>query len=201
MQYFSFDRTLGRGNILSFGDADVVEPIVVTAEMVANNLIGGGGGVALSYAMSQLIDDDTDWVIDAPTNSVKYNKKSTLTDSYGVPIAFGTVFTAGGSCSQSSSYTPSGCCTKWAANAAGDVGKVLDGGRYGVCEARDSGFTASIVKDTTCPLSAVQGSPSDIYTLTDEYMPIITVAEKVVANADDGHAESIEFINSLRGLE
>lgn len=149
-----------------------------TAAVVAREIVAVGSIVGLSYAASQLLGSGVDWVLDPANNRVKY-KVSSATD--------------GGEWYNSNYSTPDAFCA-WYSN--------ITNNRYGaltssirvinstsaVYTCKDAG--GAVVNES----GATRAAPTeDVY----DYMPISAFANKIVANAVDGHAESKAGLKSV----
>lgn len=163
---------------------DVINSNTTTPSIlsVIDYLLKGGGESAVAYAIYELTDGATDWVLDPENNQVKYTQS-----------------TGGGS------WTPQVMCTGNGTKLRGTVSEVANAecAHYGwgtfSGEIRESG--SSIY--ARCMPANVNVTLNDC-TLDDtpppepeeKYIPIDTVAAKVIANAEAGHAPSQEAVNN-----
>lgn len=139
-----------------------------SAAKVGKHLIKGGGQAALAYAVVELLGEGIDWVLDPANNRVKYN----------VPPL------------DSSTLTENQKCLIFAINTYGNDSAFTENvtSSGGVCYARVNGKNMNIgnVPDS----SYFDSSPEE------KYLPIDTVAAKVIANAEAGHAPSQEAVKA-----
>lgn len=153
--------------------------VAPSAVKVGKHLIKGGGAAALAFAMVELADGALDWVLDPANNRVQYTASSGL------------------------SYPATAYRCLYGQNRVGDPEKICagNGGRPW------TGFTNSDGAgggSPTCGGTIV--SPSFKCTLISgstplpsetKYIPIDTVAAKVIANAEAGHADSQEAVKAV----
>lgn len=152
-----------------------VVAVAPSAVKLGKNLIKGGGSVALAFAMVELADGAIDWVLDPANNRVKVK----------VPPVAGSYFTESNCATVSS--TPEGVCAKAKSIylSPSDAITYIPNAQGGACEHRFGAFAV-------VPVAASCGGGVDNY----RYIPIDTVATKVIANAEAGHAPSQEAVKA-----
>ena len=156
-----------------------------SASKVGKHLIKGGGQAALAYAVVELLEEGIDWVLDPANNAVKY-KPNTSPGSVGGSGQY---------------YYVNGAGTKFASVEAGCRDAVE---RWNIARPQ-SPISYVRVTDTGCYTSlglhetytkvsnpAYDPSNPDGY----KYLPIDTVAAKVISNAEAGHAPSQEAVKA-----
>lgn len=165
--------------------------VAPSAVKVGKHLIKGGGSLALLLAVPQLIGDGVDWVLDPANNRIKYKNPDAEVDGSlpagkayragpnvdGVPY-----FTKTSACLSGMSYLPT--------DATWEFTSVVGGDCMGIKNGRGSPLTLFTV--VTFDYNPELHSPSDEY----KYIPISTVAAKVIANAEAGHAPSQEAVKA-----
>ncbi|MGB3109625.1 MAG: virulence factor TspB C-terminal domain-related protein [Psychrobacter alimentarius] len=154
-----------------------------SATNIGKELLKVGGGLAVAYAMSQLLDAGVDWVMDPANNRVSYVDKKPLPDSY---LWIGNNGTVSGA----------------TADAACRAFKPVNGYTHHHTEMRgDSSarcfaiHTASgnVVDNFGVDRTVVAGGVDE----TPKYIPIEAVAAKVIANAAAGHEPSKQLIKTV----
>lgn len=159
--------------------------VAASASKVGKYLIKGGGNAAIAYAMVELADGAIDWVLDPANNRVKYT------------VAGDTVDTPTNKCYRPSGLgyyfnTPTEACQYFVASHAG-AGSVFVSSSSSVCKymygetLKQKGI--EYICSGTAPPPTV-GSP------VEKYIPIDTVAAKVISNAAAGHAPSQEAVKA-----
>lgn len=148
-----------------------------SAAKVGKHLIKGGGQAALAYAMVELLDEGIDWVLDPANNAVKYKEKDITV------LGYWTIGTTKGS-------TPE---ATYRAHLL-SVGFSSD---------RISGISCVITapnKTARCTFASGADNLSFVSTPPAnsdwKYIPIETVAAKVISNAEAGHAPSQEAVKA-----
>lgn len=143
---------------------------------VGKNLIKGGGSAALAYAVVGLIGSGVDWVLDPQNNRVKY-------------------FDASGSTKYCFSRTggTSKECYSTAAQAGSLACSYYFGGTYVAFHPTAGNvFECSVSGATRYATGYLQkGQPEE------KYIPINTVAAKVISNSSAGHAPSQEVVKTV----
>lgn len=167
-----------------------------SASNVGKGLVRRTPAVAITYAVTALLGKAVDWVMDAENNRIKYKD-----DSDGGPISASDRYYFELSSKGIRARTPSELCalgvaakvfpTEWKGVVYGNVG--VNGATFGDCHnTANSGQGFSIRRyenpsyDPSAPPAAAEY----------KYIPIDTVAQQVIANADAGHAPSMEVINN-----
>lgn len=87
MQYFGFDRTLGQGNVLGFGEAESTEPVVPEIKGYKwwrmANMVMDGASSSVSFGQVRFITSDDQESLD-PTKALA----NTTYDDYVIGYAF-----------------------------------------------------------------------------------------------------------------
>jgi hypothetical protein len=148
--------------------------VAASASKVGKHLIKGGGAAALAFAMVELLDAGIDWVLDPANNAVKYKDPNASEGG-----AVGT----GGATDQCIAAALS---TYGTIEGAGFVEFHPSGGSM-KCKSKFGEFGWIPYNPP-----AGSGSGSDEY----KYIPIDTVAAKVISNAEAGHAPSQEAVKA-----
>lgn len=164
--------------------ASALQSTVQHAPTVANigkNILKGAGGVAVAYAVTELIGAGVDWVLDPANNRIKYGGEGTCEGvgwySYGNESTVGFHSTISGACAAHASvFAPT---KPWSVSGTkciygGGAGKVLS--NAGVC-------------DSSNPTYKQLSEP--------QYIPVATVAQRVQSNAAAGHSPSQDFIKTI----
>ncbi|WP_181210809.1 virulence factor TspB C-terminal domain-related protein [Psychrobacter sp. D2] len=164
---------------------------IAPAGNVAKEIIKIGGGVAAIYAISQLIGAGVDWVLDPANNTVKY--KTALPHDGTNEFSFKAGDFTGSSASVvANQYCQSigkGSFVNFAEPPNFNVPTSIVG-RVGIFYINcTQGLYGSIQSTDT-------GLPSGVK-YEDKTIPISTVAAKVVANAEAGHAPSQALIKTV----
>lgn len=170
--------------------------VAPSAVKVGKFLIKGGGSAALLLAVPQLIGDGVDWVLDPANNRIKYTAPSS--DNTGVSSQY--LYANAASFSGSSVTDPdlTNFCHKYIANFNSSLGveatfsRVEGSGSGGQCIAQLNGsdlplgthYILNPAYDTNAPANQ------------EKSIPIDTVAAKVIANAEAGHAPSQEAVKA-----
>lgn len=167
-----------------------------SASKVGKHLIKGGGQAALAYAVVELADGAIDWVLDPANNRVKYTIPS---DGAGdAPVGkiwminnFGT----NPSASQKSQY----------GSTSVDIACSKAAGLYGYTNFLVTEITATSAKCVNADNQSAY-RPLVLYTnpaydpnaptTEEKYIPISTVADKVISNAEAGHGPSQEAVKA-----
>lgn len=164
--------------------------IAPQAGKVGKVLLRGGFVGALALAVPQLIGDGVDWVLDPANNSVRYTVPAVGGATTNVCNYYHRADT------QPSSLignygSPAAACSAYVISAGG-INPVFtaNNNRCGFTKFGDSGFSAYMYKgcsDVVSPSTPAQ----------DKHIPIDTVAAKVIANAEAGHAPSQEAVKAV----
>lgn len=154
-----------------------------TAVAVGKELIKVGGGVALAYAVSQLIGSGVDWVLDPANNRVKYTDK----DDGSIPnIRWGSASEYG------LHRTPM--------LAAEAVCQYLNSGTVDKLD-----FISGNTHKVTCTGGrSVFINPVDVsgdVPPPEKYLPISQVAAKVLSNAEAGHIPSQDAVKAAAAAD
>jgi hypothetical protein len=168
--------------------------VAPSAVKVGKHLIKGGGSAALAFAMVELADGAIDWVLDPANNRVIVKEPISGGGSVGQ-----YEFTTGVG---GSFYYPS-------PDAACDAARVFFIGQYGAYF-----IGTAVVNGNKCDIQ-FGGTPADRWinsyditkrtnpaydpnapTTEEKYIPIDTVAAKVISNAEAGHADSQEAVKA-----
>lgn len=142
--------------------------ITPTASQVAKLLGKGVAGVALSFAVEQLLGK-VDWVLDPANNQIKYTDVKDGTGSY---------FIIDGKKYYTSSL--SSACTQYA-NSIGDYFDSTMGNAN--CAIRKGGMYGSIYY---IAVGVVVGEPVE----EQKTLPLDVVAQKVISNAESGNSDA-----------
>lgn len=153
-----------------------------SAAKVGKHLIKGGGQAALAYAMVELLEEGIDWVLDPANNAVKYKDKPSGDGYIYTPIEF----------------VPAGGVTKFNSISAICASAAAYYSKVGYCKVIN-GNTVYMYSDSAYqqPYRAI-GTRSGFENPDDDwkYIPIETVAAKVISNAELGHAPSQEAVKA-----
>lgn len=149
-----------------------------SAAKVGKHLIKGGGQAALAYAVVELLGEGIDWVLDPANNAVKYKVPDDgLYYKYRITVTGEYVYSFGAACSIVISLDkkdhPTHC--------------ILDGDK--VKHIRTSDGYVHGTGATRYPYTPDQ---QDLY----KSIPISQVAEKVISNAESGHAPSQDAVKA-----
>lgn len=169
-----------------------------TAVAVGKELVKGGGVIALAYAMSKLLDAGIDWVM-TEGGEIKYKDVSVGTGSSSESSSpFYALFRA------SKYYSAQDACKAWAVynrydplNYSGsyvpssDPSSGSSGSFY--CTNKTDGLVWSEMPLISNPAYDPSAGADSGY----KSIPIDTVAAKVIANAEAGHAESQDFVKAV----
>lgn len=160
---------------------DVINSNIITPSIsnVIDYLLNGGGESAVAYAMAELADGAINWVLDPANNAVKYTVKG-QSSGYGAEFNNGQYYTAESLCSAALAGNHN--YPEWVASIDS-----LDtsGNLYFICKMPDGNLI-------TYSKAYPSNGASDIV----KSIPIDTVAAKVIANAEAGHAPSQEAVNN-----
>lgn len=171
--------------------------VAASASKVGKHLIKGGGSAALAFAMVELADGAIDWVLDPANNAVKYKDPTAVGGNDG--SVAGTVYRASWRSDQTDwhSSRTAACLYSMSLLVAilpNDNWKFV-GITGSTCNyTRVSGsYNLPLINKQGVPEGAGAGVGSgDGY----KYIPIETVAAKVIANAEAGHAPSQEAVKA-----
>lgn len=164
-----------------------------SAAKVGKHLIKGGGQAALAYAVVELLGEGIDWVLDPANNRVKY-----LSPDSDVPVG-GFWFQYG----SKKSHSPVVAANERIRELVAEVSSrnyVYD---YDNCPVVPKSNGSCVVNyiathNKNSPFSVpIQYFVTDVPIEPDyKYIPIETVAAKVIANAVAGHAPSQEAVKA-----
>lgn len=162
---------------------------------VGKGLIRRSPGVAITYAVTALLGKAVDWVMDAENNRIKY--KSSDDDIYGAPGQY--IWKAQGvqgsdplDAAQKGSWANSAICKgKNVPCIIKDIRPHPGGNPNWLAYSVDDSSNVYIIVRSVNPSYVPDPSSSDY-----QYIPIDTVAQQVIANADAGHAPSMEVMNN-----
>lgn len=160
--------------------------VAPSAAKVGKHLIKGGGAAALAFAMVELLDAGIDWVLDPANNAVKYK---TVSDT---PL---DTIPAGAFENYELVWNEDRKMWSWSSQyyASPNVGcnqYVSPSYKYVGFEYKTSTKIACYYAPTSSP--ANPPAPSENW----KTIPIDTVAAKVIANAEAGHAPSQEAVKA-----
>jgi len=149
--------------------------VAASASKVGQHLIKGGGQVALAYAVVELLGEGVDWVLDPANNAIKYTAVAGEAGGFVYPFR-GTNYTS-----------HEAACRAMIARDAELYGtsytyKSSTGGAYPTCQSSGPSFG---IKSAKAPVET-----------EEKYLPIETVAAKVISNAEAGHAPSQEAVKA-----
>ena len=164
-----------------------------TAVAVGKNVVRLGSGVAIAYALSEILGEGVDWVMDPANNSVIYTADSDTCDGNSCQYLWSSV-------QNNSAYatyqTPQAAGTAACSiiNGYERLLKVVYGrdDTYWIDCTGSSGNTRRAVSRHANP-----NYDPDAPTTEEKYIPISDVSAKVIANAEAGHAESQDFVKSV----
>lgn len=164
---------------------------IAPAGNVAKEIVKIGGGIAVAYALSQLLGAGVDWVLDPANNTVKY--KTALphdgTNEFSFKAGDFTGASASAVANQYCQFIGRGSFVSFTRppnytenlnidNMAGIFDIRCTQGLYGSIQSFDTGIPSGVKYE-------------------DKTMPISTVAAKVIANAEAGHAPSQALIKTV----
>jgi len=165
-----------------------------TAVAVGKNVVKVGSGVAIAYALSEILGAGVDWVMDPANNSVNYKVPSVVDPEYLAPEGFGWNGQEIGYYSNVQTAAKFAC--EWLLSVGAGEGKVTQllvdnpNSRARLeCGSHTYGYLSLVSLDSN-PL--ILDSNFD-----EKYIPISDVSAKVIANAEAGHAESQDFVKSV----
>lgn len=186
-----------------------VASVTPTAAKVGKHLIKGGGSVALAFAMVELADGALDWVLDPANNAVKYKPKAGAGNGdAGAGAGTGALMyckwydecNAGVYNYGSAEAAGRATCAGYKETFVKIIGTppYKDGDWFTVHCARTDGsqdLWSGRVKGNPAydPNAGTGGVDADGY----KSIPIDTVAAKVIANAEAGHAPSQETVKTV----
>lgn len=186
-----------------------VASVTPTAAKVGKNLIKGGGSVALAFAMVELADNALDWVLDPANNAVKYKPKAGAgAGDVGAGAGTGALMfckwydecSAGVYNYGSATAAGNATCAGYKETFVGIIEKPpYSNGQYLTVECKTTSGSRdlwnTVVKTNPAydPSAGTGGVDSDGY----KSIPIDTVAAKVIANAEAGHAPSQEAVKAV----
>lgn len=158
------------------------------ASKVGKFLIKGGGTAALLIAVPQLIGDGVDWVLDPANNAVRYTDPAAENSSTHQYLA---VYKK-----NSDFLYPFTASTREAAA----LGNCLASGNVFSHMNSNTSFTCNTVNGAWAYNGTILLNPSydpDAPSEEYKYLPIDTVAAKVISNAEAGHAPSQEAVKAV----
>ncbi len=159
--------------------------VAPSAIKVGKFLIKGGGSAALLLAVPQLIGEGVDWVLDPANNSIKYTQSSA--PSTGGSGASGAVTSADMACRALAAKNFG--AGHWRVQSA--VARQAAGSTILWDCFNDTSYVNSWGTVGKSAVDAAAGSSSE-----EKSIPIDTVAAKVIANAEAGHAPSQEAVKA-----
>lgn len=169
--------------------------VAPSAVKVGKHLIKGGGQAALAYAMVELLEEGIDWVLDPANNAVKYKDPDAVVGggtgkyywfgTYGAPFASPTADGAGRktgleSCKRNN-FSNCSVVTVGVSETTAEWTLTYNNG------STIKGYVNRYGNPAYDP-----SNPSSDY----KYIPIETVAAKVISNAEAGHAPSQEAVKA-----
>lgn len=170
--------------------------VAASAGKVGKHLIKGGGSVALAYAMVELADGAIDWVLDPANNAVKYKDPAVGGGNDG--SVAGTVYRALWMTTQTDWHSSKTSACLYTMSLLVSNTELSNNWQFvGI-----TGSTCNYSRVSGAyqlPLSAKQGVPEGAGVGSGDgykYIPIDTVAAKVIANAEAGHAPSQEAVKA-----
>lgn len=158
-----------------------------SAAKVGKHLIKGGGQAALAYAVVELLGEGIDWVLDPANNAVRYTDPADENSSAHQYLA---VYKK-----NSDFLYPFTASTREAAA----LGNCLASGNVFSHMNSNTSFTCNTVKGAWAYNGTISLNPSydpDAPSEEYKYLPIDTVAAKVISNAEAGHAPSQEAVKA-----
>ncbi len=165
--------------------------VAASASKVGKYLIKGGGQAALAYAVIEILGEGIDWVLDPANNAIKYKDATAsggVKDYAGNPAPVGTYWVTNGFC-QVASYSPAAACAVFPFN-----GVIVDKGGYYICLSNRIEYRVNLQECS--PPVAGGGGATDADADGYKYIPIDTVAAKVISNAEAGHGPSQEAVKA-----
>lgn len=165
---------------------------------VGKGLVRRTPAAAITYAVTALLGKAVDWVMDAENNRIKY-KDDGSAGSSDIPNAkFYYQMTYQGNQTKQEFYT-----REQASLFAARMGELYGGTYVGaiscpvpalgaVLKCYKGGSLIANIPSISNPKYDPSLPPQDEY----KYIPINTVAQKVIENADSGHAPSMEVMNN-----
>lgn len=163
--------------------------VAPSAVKVGKHLIKGGGSAALAFAMVELADGAIDWVLDPANNAVRVTRNSSddvpMTDKASIIMSMSKYegdwyFQRGHPIEQIKATTPEAVCRAYLSNNP----------YYNY-----AGIKVISFKEAQCYKYDKPYKPPALEPVI-ELIPIDTVAAKVIANAEAGHADSQEAVKA-----
>lgn len=166
-----------------------------TAANVGKKLIRGGGAAALLIAVPQIIGAGVDWVLDPANNRIVYTEGGAGEE---ITPATPMIWKAGGGAPNSYIYaTPQAAARAMCAFKKQSYGapyKIANTVWYVPCKRADGSIDTWDVQGKTNPIyDPSVPNPEPV----KKYVPISTVAAKVIANAAAGEPNSQELLKTV----
>ena len=159
-----------------------------TAANIGKKILKGGGAVAVLMAVSQILGDGVDWVLDPANNSIRYKPNDDATAGF---IEGG--YKVGGGSPAPPQDSPYNTCKAYAGKSAACTNLVVSpSGAVTGCYQYPSGTKQCGVNFGNRIGPAVPTVPPE-----EKHLPIGDVAAKVMANAAAGDAASQELIKTV----
>ena len=167
---------------------------------VGAKLIKGGGYTALAYAMVELLDEGIDWVLDPANNAVRY----TIPADVDNPAYANKVWCNGQSYNKASCFSTYPQSLNYMCEVTHGGGRTVDQSTVAPKNNGTGGWTAKCILPT-----GYQSASANTYPVTNpdyvgeapddeiKYMPIETVAAKVISNAEAGHGPSQDVVEAV----
>lgn len=161
--------------------------VAPSAVKVGKNLIKGGGYLAVALAVSQLVGDSVDWVLDPANNSVKYIIP-TNPDDIPTQYLYGATTILGDERFKTRRLTADAFCSRLHSNL-----KYFDDASGGTIECySSSGVIEWRGKIVRYPNPAYGSQIPE----KEESIPISDIAAQVISNAEAGHGASQEAVKA-----
>lgn len=170
--------------------------VAASTVKVGKHLIKGGGSAALAFAMVELADGAIDWILDPANNAVKYKDPTAVGGGDDGSVA-GTVYRANLRTDQTDWHSSKTAACLYTMSLLIAVSPDDNWQFVGIT---GSNCNYSRVSGSyQLPLYSKQGVPEGAGVGSGDgykYIPIETVAAKVIANAEAGHAPSQEAVKA-----
>lgn len=161
-----------------------------SASKVGKYLIKGGGQAALAYAMVELLEEGIDWVLDPANNAVRYTDTS-IDNPAKSPFLWWSVRIGSSVTFASHSLAATQSCISVGGGAATFEKQYSET----VVTYKCAGLTGPLSIAEIRRIANPHYDP-DAPAYGYKYMPIETVAAKVISNAVAGHADSQEAVKA-----
>ena len=167
--------------------------VAPSAAKVGKHLIRGGGAAALALAVPQLLGEGVDWVLDPANNSVRYTVAAS--DNPDNPALYSHYVLYKGV----RYYTKESYCAAAYANSSNAPADYI-------AEDTGAGFRCRSDEGTFAATSKIPNSvydPDAGAAPQEKHIPIETVADKVISEAESGNVPSQEAVKAaaLEGFE